>query len=367
MLTGEFEMGSRQRWVTAITAMIALVVILGGYKLSRQLSSDKALAAAAEPVEAIHAVRARVAPFAAEVRSVGTVVATQTVELRNELAGTVTYVGFHSGDVVPKGSVLLRMDTSEEYARLAAQTARAAVAAKNLERSRELVKRGFISQAQIDLLTSESRAASAEAAAIKAVISKKEIRSPFTGRAGIHDLHPGQYLEEGTNITTLQGVDRRRYVDFGLPAQSAANLGVGGDVRVSGMGLPSGGIVAKVIARDSSTTDSRLVKYRVSIPVAPESLLPGSFADISVPAGPATPMVFVPRTAVNQRPHATYVFVLLPQAKGQFRVRQKVVRLGPVSDDEVAVVDGLKGGERIAADGAFKLRDGMLVRPTAAR
>ena len=78
-------------------------------------------------------------------------------------------------------------------------------------------------------------------------------------------------------------------------------------------------------------------------------------------------MVFIPRTAVNQRPHAAYVFVLLPQAKGQSRVRQQVVRLGPVSGEEVAVVSGLKGGERIAADGAFKLRDGMLVRPVAAR
>jgi membrane fusion protein (multidrug efflux system) len=347
--------------------MVGLALILGGYKLSRQWASDRALAAAAEPAEAIHAVQARIAPFAAEMRSVGTVVATQTVELRNELAGTVSYVGFKSGQVVPRGAVLVRMDTAEERARLAAQTARAAVAARNLERSQELVKRGFISRAQVDLLVSESRAASAEAAAIRAVIAKKEIRSPFTARAGIHDLHPGQYLEEGTSITTLQGVDPRRHVDFTLPAQAAAELGLGGLVRVSGTGLPPGGLDARVTARDSSATDSRLVKYRVSIPAAPDRLLPGSFADIAVPVGPAIPMVFIPRTSVNQRPHAAYVFVLLPQAKGQFRVRQQVVRLGPVAGEEVAVVAGLKGGERIAADGAFKLRDGMLVRPVAAR
>ncbi len=351
--------------MAAITAMVLLAVILAGYKLSQKLSSDRALAAAAEPVEAVHAVQARVAPFAGDARSVGTVVATQTVQIRNELAGTVTYVGFKSGEVVRKGSVLVRMDTTEERARLNAQTARAAVASKNLERSRELVKRGFISQAQIDLLVSEARAAGAEAAAIGAVIAKKEIRSPFTGRAGIHDLHPGQYLEEGTSITTLQGVDPRRYVDFNLPAQTAANLGLGGIVRVGGPGLPPGGLEARVAARDSSATDSRLVKYRVSIPVVADQLLPGSFAEILVPTGPPTPMVFVPRTAVNQRPHAAYVFVLSPQAKGGFRVRQQVVRLGPVAGDDVAIVAGLKGGERIAADGAFKLRDGMLVRPTA--
>ncbi|MDG2002286.1 MAG: efflux RND transporter periplasmic adaptor subunit, partial [Novosphingobium sp.] len=331
-------MGSRQSWIAAVAVMVALAMILGGYKLARQMFSDMALAAAPEPVEAIHSVRARVAPFTAEVRSVGSVVATRTVEIRNELAGTVTYVGFNSGQVVRKGSVLLRMDISEERARLAAQTARAAVATKNLERSRELVERGFISQAQIDLLTSESRAAGAEAAAIRALISKKEIRSPFTGRAGIHDLHPGQYLEEGTNITTVQGIDSHRYVDFSLPAQSAASLDPGEVVRVGGTGLPSDGINATVIARDSSMTDSRMVKYRVSVSVAPDNLLPGSFADIFVPTGTEAPTVFVPRTAVNQRPHASYVFVMSPEGKGQFRARQKVVRLGPTLDDEVAIV-----------------------------
>ena len=253
-------------------------------------------------------------------RSVGTVVATRTVEIRNELAGTVTHVGFRSGQVVAKGSLLLRMDTSEERGaarssdcpcpRLPPRTSSAAVS---------LVERGFISQAQVDLLTSESRAASGEAAAIRALISKKEIRSPFTGRAGIHDIHPGQYLEEGTNITTLQGIDSHRFVDFSLPAQTAASLGMGEVVRVSGTGLPLAGVDARVVARDSSVTDSRLVKYRVSIRAAPETLLPGSFAEIYVPAGPEKPTVFVPRTAVNQRPHATYVFVMVPGEKGQFR------------------------------------------------
>jgi membrane fusion protein (multidrug efflux system) len=328
---------------------------------------EMALAAAPEPAEAVRSVRARVAPFADEIRSVGTVVATRTVELRNELAGTVTHVGFGSGQLVRKGSVLLRMDTSEERARLAAQKARAAVAAKNLERSRELVENGFISQAQIDLLTSESRAASAEAAAISAAIAKKQISSPFTARAGIHDLHPGQYLEAGTTITTLQGIDPLRYVDFSLPAQTAANLGLGEVVRVSAPGLSAGGVEAKVIARDSSMTDSRLVKYRVSVKVAPENLLPGSFAEIFIPAGSETPTVFVPRTALNQRPHAAYVFVMEPEGKGQFRVRQTVVRLGPTLNDEVAITSGLKGGERIVSDGAFKLRDGMLVHPVPER
>ena len=70
---------------------------------------------------------------------------------------------------------------------------------------------------------------------------------------------------------------------------------------------------------------------------------------------------------MNQKPHASYVFVMVPAGQGQFRVRQTIVRLGPTVNDEVAIVSGLKGGERIVSDGAFKLRDGALVRPVPAR
>lgn len=360
-------MGRKKGWIAAIAIMVVLALILGGYKFARQLSSQKALATAQEPVEAVASVRARVAPFAEEARSIGTVVATRTVELRNELAGTVTYVGFRSGQIVPAGAVLLRLDSTEERARLAAQAARASVAAKNLERSNELVDRGFISKAQVDLLTSEAQAASAEAAAIRASIAKREIHAPFTARVGIHDLHPGQYLEEGTRITTLQGIDARRYIDFGLPAQSAAELTSGASVRVSGEGLPPEGSLATIIARDSSASDARLVQFRAAIRFASERVLPGSFAEVFVRTGAEAPTVFVPRTAVNQKPHASYVFVMVPEGKGQFRARQTVVRLGPTLKDDVAIVSGLRGGEQIVSDGAFKLRDGALVRPVPAR
>jgi membrane fusion protein (multidrug efflux system) len=360
-------MATRKGWIAAVALIAILVLVLGGYKYVQHLSSQAALASAPEPVESVAMTSARVAPFAEEARSIGTIVATRTVELRNELAGTVTYVGFRSGEIVPQGAVLLRLDTSEERARFAAQTARAAVAAKNLERSRELISRGFISRAQVDLLTSESRAASAEAQAIKASIAKREIRAPFTARAGIHDVHAGQYLEEGTRITTLQGIDARRYVDFGLPAQTAAELGPGARVKVTGTGLSQDGVEAIVIARDSSASDTRLVQFRAAIDAAPEQLLPGSFAEVFVRARAQQPTVFVPRTAVSQRPHASYVFLMAPAGKGQYRAKQTVVKLGQAVENDVAVLSGLKGGERIVANGAFKLRDGALVRPVSSQ
>ena len=38
------------------------------------------------------------------------------------------------------------------------------------------------------------------------------------------DVHPGQYLNEGTELTTLQGVDDALHVDFTVPQAVAAGL-----------------------------------------------------------------------------------------------------------------------------------------------
>ena len=64
----------------------------------------------------------------------------------------------------------------------------------------------------------------AQIARIKAVINRKMIRAPFRARIGISDVHPGQYLNEGTLLTTLQGVDDSAYVDFAVAQQVAAAL-----------------------------------------------------------------------------------------------------------------------------------------------
>jgi membrane fusion protein (multidrug efflux system) len=41
--------------------------------------------------------------------------------------------------------------------------------------------------------------------------------------------------------------------------------------------------------------------------------------------------------------------------------RQRFVRLGERRGDLVAVISGLKGGERVVSSGAFKLRNGAAV------
>lgn len=356
-------MKSKRAWSAAVVVVVGLTATLAGYKLWRAQGAQAAAAATPEPVETVQIVRATLRDFAPRTRSIGTVAATEMVVVRNEMAGTIREVGIRSGEVARKGQLLVRFDTREEEARLQAQLARESLAAKNIARTRSLMARGFTTQANIDTLTSEAAAARAEAEALRMIIAKKVIRAPFTARAGIHDLQPGQYLDEGATITTLQGVAGARYVDFTLPQDAAASVEAGATVQVEGAGLPAGGVTARVIAREPAASASRQVKYRVSIPSA-ETLLPGSFVDVTATVARAVPMVFVPRTAIKDEPQASYLFVVAAdKAKPRLlRVKQRAVRLGEVVGEEVAVTEGLTQGEQVAANGSFKLRDGVLVQ-----
>src|SRR5258706_210649 len=84
-----------------------------------------------------------------------------------------------------------------------------------------------------EMVTSAVRdVAQAQIARTQAIIAKKTIRAPFRARVGISDVHPGQYLNEGTQLTTLQGIDGAVHVDFAVSQQVAVGLRAGTPIQV---------------------------------------------------------------------------------------------------------------------------------------
>jgi membrane fusion protein (multidrug efflux system) len=146
----------------------------------------------------------------------------------------------------------------------------------------------------LDRAIAERDVALAQTARLKAVIARKTIRAPFRARVGIADIHPGQFLDEGTQITTLQGVDEAAHVDFSVPQQVAATLRVGGTVDV----LPTAGsaaIAANIVAIDSRVdAATRNAMIRARIEGAAGAPAPGASVRVRVPVGPPRRAVSVP-------------------------------------------------------------------------
>ena len=193
-------------------------------------------------------------------------------------------------------------------------------------------------------------------------IKKKTIRAPFKARVGLTDLQPGAYLDVGSPIAMLQGVDADAFVDFSLPQDSASVIGPGAIVTLLGPQIPGNSTTAKIVAEDASVEGSnRALRFRALASGLGDDLRPGTFVDVIVMTAPPRPALLVPLTAVRRSTFGQHVYLLVEE-RGQLRARQRVVETGSVKGDEIVILDGLDNGDHIAAAGSFKLREGLLVQ-----
>jgi membrane fusion protein (multidrug efflux system) len=334
---------------------------LAAWKRADIKKSMEAAAAMPEPMEAITTAPAGEVEYRNTTVAVGTVLALRSVTLRNELAGTVVKADLTPGKIVEEGTVLVALDISVEQAELQAQEAQVALAESTLGRTQRLSNQDAVPVVDLDRAKAERDVALAQVARTKAVMARKTIRAPFRARLGISDVHPGQYLEEGTQLTTLQGVDDAVHVDFTVTQLVAAGLKEGNEIEI----LPGGElppVVAKIVALDSRVDPrSRSSMVRARIEDAGRAPTPGSSVRVRVPVGGLRKVVTVPVSALRRGPEGDHVFIIGNDAQGKQRSQQRMVKGGAMNGDVVVIESGLKPGEVVAAAGSFKLREGALV------
>jgi membrane fusion protein, multidrug efflux system len=353
----------RQRWTASIVlvaAVIAMGTALAAWKHSELADADAAAAHLPEPVESIQIAVAQEKQHRASTTAIGTVVATRSISVRNELPGTVRRVALEPGRIVEAGTVLVGLDVSVEEADLRALEAQAALAETQYARMQRMNKQRAASDMEVDTALAERDVALAQIARIKAIIERKTIRAPFRARVGIADVHPGQYLNEGTYLTTLQGIDESAYVDFAVAQQVAASLRPGNKVQVFTSAAQP--IDAQILATDARVNPStRNATVRAQISDAGKAPAPGASVRVQVPVGEARLAVAIPASALRKGPGGDFVFVVAEDKEGKPRAKTRHVQVEAQSGDEVVIREGLAAGERVAASGSFKLRDEVLV------
>jgi len=350
--------------VRSVVLLGTIIVIGGGLAAWKQATAEEADAAAAnqpEPTEVVRVDTATQREHRGTTTSIGTVLATRSITLRNELAGTVKYVRLTPGQVVETGALLVALDVSVEEAELKALHARAELAETTYKRLERLAERQAVSAIEVDQGRAERDVVHAEIERVRATIARKTIRAPFRARVGIADVHEGQFLDAGTLLTTLQGVAAAVHVDFSVAQAVAAQLRAGDVVQVAAANdAPSrpARIVA-VDARIDPTTRSAMVRARIED--ADDALTPGGSVRVRVPVGEPQVAVLVSVSALRKGPAGDHVFILETAENGQTRAHLRQVQAGPVLGERVVVLSGLEPGERVAASGSFKLREGVLV------
>src|SRR5881409_4108713 len=321
------------RGLTGSTILLVTLLVTGGglaaWKSASIRSADAAAAHQPEPIESITAAVAEQRSYRPTTTSIGTVLALNSITLRNELPGTVRQVMLISGQIVEPGTILVALDVSVEEADLEAQTAQADLAKTTLARLERLRQAQAASEEEVEQARAARDVATAQIARSRAIIARKTIRAPFRARVGLSDVHPGQYLNEGTELTTLQGVDAAANVDFTVAQAVAAELYQGEPVAVFASSDPRP-LTARIVAVDARidpTTRNALVRARIPS----HAPAPGASVRVEVPLGPATTVVSIPVSALRKGPSGDHVFLIVADSGGRSRAHVQPVRSGPES------------------------------------
>ena len=367
---GEEPRPSRRRALT-IGAVIAIILIAVAAWISMHgKSGDGAAPAEDAPVVTV------LVPGQSVVAR--TVSGTGSLAARVEMpvgvvgeGGQVTRVLVQPGDWVRAGQILAVIERSvqtEQIRSLAAQVevnrADAKLAQAQLDRAQALVKRGFISRADIDQRTATRDAANArvnvavaQLAEQRARTGRLDIRAPASGLILTRDVEPGQIVGSGSGVLFRMAKDGEMELLAQLSESDLATLRPGNSATVT----PVGGQTefAGRIWQVSPVVDpqTRQGIARISIPYN-KAIRPGGFAAARIVSGTATAPL-LPESAVQTDAKGQFVYIV----NAQDETERRGVEVGQVSPKGVAVTRGLNGGERIVASAGAFLRPGQKVRP----
>lgn len=350
-----------KKFLVTAAGLLLVICFLGGTKVAQISSMVDSSKNTPKHSASISTSVAKKADWRPVVNSVGSVTSVQGVTVSAQMPGNVAEIAFDSGAIVKQGDLLLRLDTSVEEAQLRSAEAAVTLAKLNIDRARDLLEKTTISQSEFDAADAQYKQAAAQVDNIRAVIAKKTVRAPFSGRLGIRLVNLGQTLREGDGIVSLQSLDPV-YVNFSLPQQNLGALSVDQDVSVTTDASPDKVFTGKVTAIAAEVdAATRNVKVQATLANSDGLLRPGMFVNVDVLGSSSRSVLVVPATAVIYASYGNSVFVVEKGEDGSSIARQHFVQLGETRGDFVELTQGVDAGSEVVTSGAFKLRNGMPV------
>ncbi len=375
----------RPRWRTALSLVLALLLIGGGYWLATRQPDAPVksggrfgrgmMAGMAVPVKVA---TAESGPLHYVMKAIGTVTAFNTVTVRSQVDGELIHIAFEEGAAVKQGDVLAEIDPRDYQVQLdqalGQQAQNAALlrnAQRDLQRYQQLFKQNSIARQQVDTQQAQvsqlQGAVKSDQAAVdsaKLQLSYTKIIAPISGRAGLRNVDAGNIINASNTeglvvITQTQPIA----VMFSLPQvqlpdvmqklRAGKTLVVDAYDRDDVNRLASGTLVAVDNQIDVTTGT---VKLKARFDNDDEQLFPNQFVNVRVRVD-TTESLQVPVIAVQQGTIGAFVYRLDDEDK----VHVQTVKTGRVDDGQIGIVSGLTQGQRVVVEGVDRLREGAKV------
>lgn len=375
-----------KRPLTRIAIATLLIVGVAAYVASRLLAPH-ATKAPTPPI-GVTTARAQAQDVDIGLVGVGTVQAMQTVTVKPRIDGQLESVGFVEGQDVKQGQVLARIDPRTFQAQLEqAQATRARDAANlanaklDLTRFQGLIKENATTQQTLDTqratvaqLEASVHTDDAQIALARVQLDFTTITAPLAGRVGARLVDPGNIVHatDTTGLVVIRQIDPIDVV-FTLPEEAVSRIHaathddqtallVDANERESGKRLSEGKLI---LVNNTIDTTSGTIQLKARFPNPQHTLWPGQYVDARLVLGQRMQAVTVPSSAIQRNDAGTYVYAVQPDDT----VSMRPVEVAELQGNRAVIAKGVAAGDRVVAEGQYKLRAGAKIvesAPTAA-
>jgi membrane fusion protein, multidrug efflux system len=338
----------------------AAATLLIGYLIASRVGlfekkeTDTAFATSAPNAMNVSAIVATPKLLTDQLRTTGSLLAEEEVQLTAEVAGRIMHIGFEEGQRVEKGALLLKTDDEQLRAQLKKVTHQMALAYTQEKRLRELKTIEAVSQEELDRAITERMSLQADSALLGAQIARTSIFAPFSGTVGLRSVSPGQYVTANTPIAKLVKTTPLK-LEFAVPERHLHLIKAGGKVTfTTADGKVRNAVIYAMQPGIDPSTRSGIIRARYAN--SENELVPGFFADVNVALDERKNALAVPTEAVI--PELGKVKLLLSKSGV---VTPAYVTTGIRTADELEILDGLNPGDTVITSGMLQLRPGMPV------
>ncbi len=337
-------------------AIIFAYKAFGGYMMKKYMSQKP-------PPATVSVMKASYQDWQPIIKASGSLRAVKGVDVTTEIAGLVSNIHFIPGQNVKNKEVLVELNADSEMAQLKSLEATAELASVVYERDKAQFAIQAVSKATLDADAADLKSKTAQVTEQAAIVAKKTICAPFDGRLGISYVNPGQYMNPGDKVVTLQALDPI-YVDFYLPQQTLVQIHVGQTIKMTTDTYPGRFFTGKITTIDPRVDPAtRNVQVEATLSNADFALLPGMFSSVELETGASQRFITLPQTAISFNPYGEIIYIVKETGKDSLgkpvlTATQTFVTVGETRGDQVSVLKGIKEGETVVTAGQLKLKNG---------
>jgi len=291
-----------------------------------------------------------------QVRGIGTLIASEQVEIKSEIAGRIQKINFREGQVIQKGALLAQLNNDDLNAQKAKAQSTVSLQQAILTRRKQQLDLHALSQQDYEQSVSDLASAQADLALVEANIAKTKIVAPFSGVLGLRNVSVGAVVSTGQAITTLVQLSPLK-VDMAIPGEFTSYAKPGQKVGIRAVNGKE--YQARIYATAGFLNQTtRNLTVRAIVESKSKDLVPGSAVEYAIDI-PQVEGILVPPEAIAGDSKGSIVY-LYKNGKAM----SSPVKLGKRTVESIQIIEGVSLGDTVLCVGATNMRNGMPVEIT---